>query len=146
MGDAHRFIDPIFSFGVCISLHEAKQAATAVKDFLGGKGRDLANPFVEYALNIEKGIDVVEDMMDAFWEFPFAFARIVHTLRDEMIDIFAGRLWEHQPSTATDKLRRFLKRERSYDSAGDEYSVPIGSRYHPERAHIWEQDEEEADG
>ncbi len=146
VGDAHRFIDPIFSFGVCISLHEAKQAATAVKDFLGGKGRDLANPFVEYALNIEKGIDVVEDMMDAFWEFPFAFARIVHTLRDEMIDIFAGRLWEHQPSTATDKLRRFLKRERSYDSAGDEYSVPIGSRYHPERAHIWEQDEEEADG
>ncbi len=29
-----------------------------------------------------------------------------------------------------------LKRTREYDK--DDYSVPIGSRYHPERAAIWE--------
>ena len=29
------------------------------------------------------------------------------------------------------------KRERKYD-AGEETSIPIGSRYHPERASIWE--------
>lgn len=144
VGDAHRFIDPIFSFGVCISLHEAGQAALAVKDYLGGKGRDDADPFADYALATEKGIDVVEDTMDAFWEHPFAFARVVHTQRDEMIDIFAGRLWTHQPSPATDKLRRMLNRERIYDGTDDGYSMPIGSRYHPERAHIWEQEERPA--
>ena len=38
--------------------------------------------------------------MDAFWEYPFRFAKIVHDYRDEMVDIFAGRLWERQPSVA----------------------------------------------
>ncbi len=35
-------------------------------------------------------------------------------------------------------FRKLLKREREYD-AGD-YSVPIGSRYHPERAPLWAPD------
>jgi hypothetical protein len=30
-----------------------------------------------------------------------------------------------------------LKRERDYDHP-DDYSIPIGSRYHPERAALWE--------
>ena len=38
---------------------------------------------------------------------------------------------------AEQRLRRLLKRERVY-GADYEYSVPIGSRYHPERAAIWE--------
>jgi len=30
-----------------------------------------------------------------------------------------------------------LKRTRDYDN-GDDYSMPIGSRFHPERAALWE--------
>jgi 1H-pyrrole-2-carbonyl-[peptidyl-carrier protein] brominase len=137
VGDAHRFIDPIFSFGVCVSLCEAKKAAATVKGYMEGKGRDDDDPFAAHALNVEQGIDVVEDMMDTFWEHPFSFARLVHTQLDEMIDIFAGRLWERQPSITLAKMRRMLKRERSYDQR-EETSIPIGSRYHPERARIWE--------
>jgi flavin-dependent dehydrogenase len=143
VGDAHRFIDPIFSYGVCISLHEARLAAAAVKEYLG-QASDNDNPFADYALMVERGIDVVEDMMDAFWEHPFAFARLVHTNRDEMIDIFAGRLWDHQPSAATVQMRQRLNRERIYDGTHDQYSVPIGSRYHPERSHIWQEAEDPA--
>jgi len=145
VGDSHRFLDPIFSYGVCVSMYEARQAANAVKDYFAGKHRDADNPFADYALMVERGSDVAEDVMDAFWEHPFAFARTVFTQRDEMIDIFAGRVWQRQPSVATDKLRRFLKRERAYNNTvGDEYSVPIGSRYHPERAHIWEEADDPA--
>jgi flavin-dependent dehydrogenase len=134
VGDAHRFIDPIYSFGLCISLKEAQAASNAVKDYLNGKGRDDDQPFAAYEIERERGIDVVEDMMDAFWEYPFPFAKIVHDHRDEMTDIFAGRLWERQPSTALTKLRGLLKRERNYDR---KLAAPEGSRYHPERAHIW---------
>jgi 1H-pyrrole-2-carbonyl-[peptidyl-carrier protein] brominase len=134
VGDAHRFVDPIYSFGLCVSLKEAQAASNAVKDYLNGKGRDDDNPFAAYELERERGIDVVEDMMDAFWEYPFHFAKIVHDYRDEMIDIFAGRLWERQPSAALTKLRGLTKRERSYD---DKLTEPAGSRYHPERAEIW---------
>jgi 1H-pyrrole-2-carbonyl-[peptidyl-carrier protein] brominase len=134
VGDAHRFVDPIYSFGLCISLKEAQAAASAVKDYLNGKGRDDERPFAAYEIEREMGIDIVEDMMDAFWEYPFPFAKVIHDYEDEMTDIFAGRLWDHQPSAALNKLRAMTKRERSYDG---KLTLPAGSRYHPERAHIW---------
>ena len=46
----------------------------------------------------------------------------------------AGRVYEseHQPSNAIMQFRKLLKRDRDYTH--NDYSIPIGSRYHPERA------------
>jgi FADH2-dependent halogenase len=142
IGDAHRFIDPIFSFGVTVGLREAQFAAPIVKAYLAGAGRDRPNPFAEYQLFCETGIDVLEDVLDAFWEQPLAFAFIVHSRHTEdMTDMFAGRIYERQPSAAIHAFRKLLQREGQREASytdEDLYSVPIGSRYHPERAPIWE--------
>ncbi len=136
IGDAHRFIDPIFSFGLVVALREAHFAAPLVKAYLEGSRRDDPNPFAYYQLSCEKGIDVLEDLIDAFWENPAAFSALVGSDDGEyMADIFAGRVYERQPSPAAVACRRMLQRERSYEE--DHYSVPIGSRYHPEHASIW---------
>jgi FADH2-dependent halogenase len=142
IGDSHRFIDPIFSFGLTVTMREAQFAAPIVKAYLGGAGRNVANPFAEYQLFSEQGIDILEDVLDSFWEYPLAFARCVYMrFTEQMTDMFAGRIYEHQPSPALENFRRLLsregQREQSYVSE-DLYSVPIGSRYHPERAAIWE--------
>ncbi|PYJ03255.1 MAG: hypothetical protein DMF00_00700 [Verrucomicrobia bacterium] len=140
VGDAHRFIDPIFSFGISATLREAEFAVPHVLAYLGGKGRNLANPFAEHMLFCEKGTDNLEDMVDLFWEQPFAFATFVHhRYREQMIDAFAGRVYpsEHQPSPAILAFRKMLKRTREYEHE-DDYSIPVGSRFHPERAAIWE--------
>jgi FADH2-dependent halogenase len=140
IGDAHRFIDPIFSFGISATLREAEFAVPDVLAYLKGKGRDKANPFAEHMLFCEKGTDNLEDMVDLFWEQPFAFATFVHhRYREELIDVFAGRVYEseHQPSPAMLKFRKMLKRTRDYEHE-DDYSIPIGSRFHPERAALWE--------
>ena len=42
--------------------------------WLDGKGRDDENPFHDYMVAVEKGIDILEDMIDTFWENPLAFA------------------------------------------------------------------------
>lgn len=141
IGDAHRFIDPIFSFGLTVSMREAQFAAPAVRAYLEGAGRDAENPFAEHQLLCEKGIDVLEDALDLFWEQPLAFAFSVHKRHAEyMTDMFAGRIFERQPSPPILAFRQMLEREqereRSYKD-GDVYSLPIGSRYHPERAPIW---------
>lgn len=142
IGDAHRFIDPIFSFGLYVTMKEAQYAAPLIKAYLEGAGRDDPNPFADYQLQIEKGIDILEDMMDTFWERPLAFATFMHVRHFElMIDIFAGRLYERQPSLALLSMRKLLERERVYNG-NDEYSIPIGSRYHPERAPLWEAEPE----
>jgi 1H-pyrrole-2-carbonyl-[peptidyl-carrier protein] brominase len=138
IGDAHRFVDPIFSFGLFASLKEASLVAPVVKDFLNGAGRDERNPFADYQLYCEKGLDVFEDVIDTFWEKPLAFAFCVHhRYTDDLIDVLAGRVHERQPSEAVVAVRKLLQRERPYDSE-EIYSVPIGSRFHPERAPIWE--------
>ena len=140
IGDAHRFIDPIFSFGISASLREAEFAMPHLLSYLQGERRDVANPFAEHMLFCEKGTDNLEDMVDLFWEQPFAFATFVHhRYRDELIDAFAGRVYEHehQPSPAMLTFRKMLKRTRDYEHE-DDYSIPIGSRFHPERAPIWE--------
>jgi 1H-pyrrole-2-carbonyl-[peptidyl-carrier protein] brominase len=136
IGDAHRFIDPIFSFGLYVTMKESQIAAPVIKAYLEGKNREQKNPFGEYQVYCEKGIDILEDALDGFWEHPFAFAYFVHNrYREFMIDVFAGRIYEGQPSPALEGFRQLLKRERMYDD--DIYSIPIGSRYHPERAAIW---------
>ena len=140
IGDAHRFIDPIFSFGISATLREAEFAVPHVMAYLDGKGHHLANPFAEHMLFCEKGADNLEDMIDLFWEQPFSFAAFVHhRYREQLIDAFAGRVYpsEHQPSQAIVSFRKMLKRTRDYEHE-DDYSIPIGSRFHPERAAIWE--------
>jgi hypothetical protein len=87
----------------------------------------------------EKGADKLEDMVDLFWEKPFTFSGRVHRFyREEMIDAFAGRVYEieHQPSRAILAFRKMLSRRREYEHE-DDYSIPVGSRFHPERAAIW---------
>lgn len=142
IGDAHRFIDPIFSFGLSATIREAEFAVPHILAYLNGERRGEANPFDAHQRFCEKGSDNLEDMVDLFWEQPFAFATFVHyRYRHELTDAFAGRVYEteHQPSNAILQFRKLLNREREY-SHPDDYSIPIGSRYHPERAPLWEPD------
>jgi flavin-dependent dehydrogenase len=142
IGDSHRFVDPIFSFGLYVALMESQRVLDPAIAYLDGKtGTNGENPFRDYIIDAEKGIDVLEDMIDTFWENPLAFAFMVHDkFREPMLDVFAGRIYEGQPTRGLDEamtvFRRLLKRERAYDDQ-TLFSVPIGSRYHPERAPLW---------
>jgi flavin-dependent dehydrogenase len=140
IGDAHRFIDPIFSFGLYVTMKEAQFAAPLIKEYIEGKRRDAKNPFAEHQIKVERGIDVLEDCLDSFWEHPFAFAMLVYQRHFEnMVDVFAGKIYDAHESKAVQAFRGLLKRERNYGET-DQFSIPIGSRYHPERAPIWVED------
>lgn len=134
VGDAHRFIDPIFSFGLYVAMKEAEFAADAIAQYLDGVDRDLPNPFIRHQTFCEDGIDVVEDFVDFFWEHPLAFASFMHVRHfGEMIDSLAGRIYDGQPSPAVSSMRKLLKRDRKKDHQD---ALPVGSRFHPERAEI----------
>jgi len=140
IGDAHRFIDPFFSFGMTMSMKEARFAAPLVRAYLEGRDRDTPSPFAEHELFCERAIDILEDTIDMLWEHPLAFAVFAqHRHRDPMTDLLAGRVHERQPSELVRVFRRMLGRERERELVGaDSCSVPVGSRFHPERATIWE--------
>lgn len=104
VGDAHRFIDPIFSLGLFFAVQEAHEAAGQVAQYL--EGTDPSNPFAAYQQRCEQGMDVIQDMIDAFWSHPLGFAYLVHSkYREDCIDMFAGRVYMDTPSPGLLALR-----------------------------------------
>lgn len=94
VGDSHRFIDPVFSFGLYFALKEAQFAAQAIQKYFSGEANNTSNPFSEYQTLADVGQDIIQGLLDTFWEFPWQFLLLVHNShRDEMIDYFAGRVY-----------------------------------------------------
>ena len=142
IGDAHRFVDPIFSFGVTMAMWEGQLAAPHVKAYLNGERRDQANPFADHQLYARRESMCWRISSIASGRSPWPSPGWCYTnYTDFITDMFATRIYDHQPSPAVDAFRKLLKREglreQSYETE-DLYSVPIGSRFHPERAPIWE--------
>ncbi len=110
VGDSHRFVDPIFSFGVHFAMSEAQLAAQAVRQYLDRNDKNSENPFSEYQKAVEGGQEIIQNLVDCFWDFPHAFLYFVHRrYREEMTDIFAGRIYKKSvPEEAVDALRRIL--------------------------------------
>jgi len=94
VGDAHRFIDPIFSFGVNFALKDGEFATPAIVQYLSGETKNQDNPFADYQRRAERGQDIIQDLVDVFWDHPLPFVMLVHQRhREGMIDMFAGRIF-----------------------------------------------------
>jgi 1H-pyrrole-2-carbonyl-[peptidyl-carrier protein] brominase len=107
IGDAHRFIDPVFSFGLFFSIKEAEHAAAAVAAYLQGDARDEVNPFAQHERRCNSAMDVIQELIDAFWNQPLAFAVLVGSrYTDDCIDMFAGRVYMDEPSPGLLAFRR----------------------------------------
>ena len=123
VGDAHRFVDPIFSFGVHIGLTEGKLAAEAIARYLATSGEQSAsddNPFAEYEKLVESGQDVFEDLIHFFWKFPLHFLRYINRKhRNDLIEIFAGRVYG-EPSPGLLAFRELLANSSlNYQTPGE---------------------------
>jgi flavin-dependent dehydrogenase len=105
VGDSHRFIDPFFAFGVHFALFEARMAAEAIAAVLGGEGHEV---LTDYQRRADAAQDIVQDLIDAFWNEPLAFGYIIQRKhRDDLIDILAGRIYDiTDPSPGLQALRR----------------------------------------
>jgi FADH2-dependent halogenase len=113
IGDSHRFIDPIFSFGLYFSMKEAQFAAPVIADYLDGK-HDPPAPFAEHQRRMQQGMDVVQELIDAFWTEPYAFALLTHQrYREDVLDIFAGRVYADESSAGLKAFQALNARSRA---------------------------------
>jgi len=94
IGDAHRFIDPIFAYGVYFGIQEGEFAADTIAQLLAGEIKTNGNPFADFERLCDEGNEVVEDVIGVLWEYPLAFQRIV-TWRDKVpsLDLLSGRIY-----------------------------------------------------
>ena len=83
IGDAHRFTDPIFAYGIFFGIQEGEFAVDVIVRLLSGEIRTNVNPFTDFENFCDQGNDFVEDVIGVLWEFPLAFQRIF-TWRDRV--------------------------------------------------------------
>jgi flavin-dependent dehydrogenase len=95
IGDSHRFIDPLFSFGLNIGMSEGRQAAQAILHFLGGSVDD-DRPFLAYEQWSTQGVDACQVVLDGFWNNTLAFGLLMRNYSEDFIDLFAGRVWQKE--------------------------------------------------
>lgn len=107
VGDAHRFVDPIFSFGVALAIHEGELAAEAIDEAMttGSTGRS----FARYAQVTRRGQDAVADVIRYFWRFPAFFGvQARGRFREDIMKLFAGACYDDPPLPGLVMMRESL--------------------------------------
>ncbi len=114
VGDSHRFIDPVFSFGLHLAVHEAQMAADAIADHLESPLPMSSRTFEKYERTCTSGMDTIQELIDAFWNNPHAFSHAAHVkYRDDIVDLFAGRIYQEAPSPGLKALQAINDKFRS---------------------------------
>lgn len=116
VGDSHQFTDPIFSFGVFLSLHEGEFASKAIANYLSSENTPEGNPFADYEVTCNQGQDAVRDMIECFWEYPLVFTRMASGPdKDDIADLFAGRIYGEivEKNKSRQAMRRLMNKRRA---------------------------------
>jgi flavin-dependent dehydrogenase len=125
LGDAHRFIDPIFSFGLYVSMREAQLSAPVIADALN-RGPDRTDGFRTHQDRLEAGLELIQRLIDGFWESPLGFAHLAHgrRCREDIIDLFAGRIYDNPTSEGIRQLQQLVATAEAKRSANAGQPAP----------------------
>jgi FADH2-dependent halogenase len=109
IGDAHRFIDPIFSFGASFAMIEAKAASQAIITTL--KTGDNAEAFAEYVDLCNRGQDAAHDVISYFWKYPIFFGyQSRGKQRKDIMRLLSSDVHSKQEMPALQMMRRTLQK------------------------------------
>lgn len=112
VGDAHGFIDPIFSFGVAIGLQEAREASKRIDAIL--KGADWQEQTAAYVRYCRRGLSVAADVIQYFWQFPVFFGYLMRgAMRRDLIRLLGSDIHTEAPLPAIELMRKTLARTRA---------------------------------
>jgi FADH2 O2-dependent halogenase len=114
VGDAARFVDPIFSSGISVAVRSAKFATEALIPVLAGE-RDEAEAFAEYDARISAGIRVWYDFIKIYYKLQNLFALHIRKgeYRDELLRLLQGEVYNPEEITVLDRLREDIRKIES---------------------------------
>ena len=113
IGDAHRFLDPIFSFGVSFAMSEGERAAGCIVRAL--ETGDCSAPFAEFASWSDTGQGVAADLIRYFWKYPVFFGYQMQNteIRDEVIRLFGGQCFKPEGMRTPARFRKALAEDEA---------------------------------
>ena len=106
VGDSHRFIDPIFSFGVEFAVVEAEYMSKSVRNCIAAEPSGWWRQEQNYMDITTSAQDTIGDMLSYFWAHPWGFANMAHMRhKEEFLELFAGRVYEMDAGEGLRRMR-----------------------------------------
>ena len=104
IGDALRFVDPIFSSGVDVALYSARFACEAISSILGGE--DESAVMARYSDRVRSGVQVWYDLTDLFYRLQLLFTwfMISRNHRAELVRVLQGNPYLPETQATARKL------------------------------------------
>ncbi|MGI9625376.1 MAG: NAD(P)/FAD-dependent oxidoreductase [Longimicrobiales bacterium] len=110
VGDAARFVDPIFSSGVSVAMHSAKFAAERIEAALsaGDVSRQMLLPYEE---KLKAGVAIWYDFIKVYYKLLPGFTRFIQSEehRHGVLQLLQGDVYDREDVPVLDAMRAFVK-------------------------------------
>jgi 1H-pyrrole-2-carbonyl-[peptidyl-carrier protein] chlorinase len=110
VGDAARFVDPIFSSGVSVAMESAKRASEAVIRALA-RNDVSAEAFVEYERTIRAGVDIWREFILLYYQLPPLFFDMISRTdgRLQITQLLQGDVYERGSVPILEQMRKMIQ-------------------------------------
>lgn len=116
IGDALRFVDPVFSTGVDIACYSALFSYEAISRVLDGEASEESE-FTEYQRRVSEGVSAWYDVISMFYKLQnlFTYFAVKKNFRENVIRILQGNLY--MPESIERAREMIILMENAYDRA-----------------------------
>jgi 1H-pyrrole-2-carbonyl-[peptidyl-carrier protein] chlorinase len=108
IGDAARFVDPIFSSGVSVAMYSARYGAETVRAAL--ESGDLsAEAFQPYERTLRGGVEIWYEFIRLYYKLLPLFTLFIQSqYRVEILRLLQGEVFDRQEVRVLDVMRRYI--------------------------------------
>jgi 1H-pyrrole-2-carbonyl-[peptidyl-carrier protein] chlorinase len=109
IGDAARFVDPIFSSGVSVAVNSAKFAFEALDQAL--RGEDEAAAFEAYNEKVSRGVQIWYEWITIYYKLQALFTRLGKDPENkrQMQQLLQGDVYDRNAVDVLDRMRELVK-------------------------------------
>jgi FADH2 O2-dependent halogenase len=127
VGDAARFVDPVFSSGVSVAMESAKRAADAIIAALN-RNDVRASAFADYERAMRSGVDIWREFILLYYQLPPLFFDLISRpeSRSQLTRLLQGDVYDRAMVPILSKMRDVIR------NVGQDAS-------HPWRSHLSEE-------
>ena len=128
VGDAARFVDPIFSSGVSVAMHSARFASQTIQAAL--ESGDLSETALKpYETTLRAGVDIWYEFIRLYYKLLPLFTLFIQSeYRVEILRLLQGEVFERHDVRVLDVMRRYIEvveKNENHVFRGQLSDVPI---------------------
>jgi ABC-type nitrate/sulfonate/bicarbonate transport system ATPase subunit/flavin-dependent dehydrogenase len=109
VGDAARFVDPVFSSGLSVALESARQASRVIVSAL--KGGDVgASQFADYESRLRRGVDIWREFILLYYRLPPLFLDLITRpdARYQLLRLLQGEVYDRGSVPVLEQMQQSI--------------------------------------